>query len=179
MKFKTYQLLVVFIFLLILDSILFVYIFFKNNPEKNKTAENTSSVNLYQQQAVVTPPPKASGQRTRIQKEELLKKLPTDTTLDERQKQEKLLKDNAQETAIIFIEKDCQTVPTVAKIVGVDQVKIINEDNTEHTISFDQQETYIIKPDIATIIPLAKFKKGELIPYTCDGKEMSGYVYVP
>lgn len=175
MKFKTYQLSIIFIFLLLLNSLLFVYLLSnKNTPENRKSA-----LNVDQKQAIVTYPPKASGQRPRVQKEELLKKLPSDTTLEDRQKQETLLKDNAQETAIIFIEKDCETVPTVAKIVGVNQVKIINEDTTEHVVSFSQQETYTIKPDIATIIPLAKFKKGELTSYTCDGKEMNGYVYVP
>lgn len=178
MQFKTYQLLVVFIFLLLLNSLLFAYLLSKNKPNKN-IEERTSALNVDQKQSRVASPPKADGQRPRIQKEELLKKLPSDTTLEDRQKQETLLKDNAQETAIIFIDKDCETVPTVAKIVGVDQVKIINEDTTEHVISFGQQETYTLKPDITTIIPLSKFKKGELTTYTCDGKEMNGYVYVP
>jgi hypothetical protein len=179
MQFKTYQLSIVFIFLLLLNSLLFAYLLSKNKPNKNTPEERTSALNVDQKQAIVTYPPKASGQRPRVQKEELLKKLLSDTTPEEKQQQEILLKDNAQETAIIFIEKDCETVPTVAKIVGVDQVKIINEDTTEHVISFGQQETYTIKPDITTTIPLSKFKKGELNTYTCDGKEMSGYVYVP
>lgn len=178
MQFKTYQLFIIFIFLLLINSVLFIYLFFKDKPG-NKAEEKTSSLNVDQKQAVVTYPPKASGQRPRVQKEELFKQLPSDTTPEERKRQEILLKDNAQETAIIFIEQNCEIVPSIAKIVGVDQVKIINEDKIEHIISFNQQETYTVKPDVVTTIPLSQFKKGEITPYTCDGKEMSGYVYVP
>ncbi len=142
-----------------------------NNSDHNNKNQKTSEK-------------KANGQAIEVgpdaPKIELLRILPPDITESERKKHEDFLKKNARETAIVFINRDCDSSPTVAKIVGVEIMKIINEDEVEHTITIADRQPIIVKPQIAYRIKVNTLEKNKLIPYTCDAKDnLSGYIYIP
>ncbi len=111
---------------------------------------------------------------------ELLRVLPPDISKSEREKHEDFLRKNARETAIVFINRGCDSSPTVAKIVGVEIMKFINEDEVEHTVTISGRSSFTLKPEIPYLIELKKLEKNKLIPYTCDQKDnLSGYIYIP
>jgi hypothetical protein len=127
---------------------------------------------------------KANGQVIEVgpaaPKIELLRVLPPDIPESERKKHEDFLRKNARETAIVFINRGCDTSPTVAKIVGVEIMKIINEDKVEHTITIADRQPIIVKPQIPYLIKVNTLEKNKLIPYSCDAKDnLSGYIYIP
>ncbi|GIW61948.1 MAG: hypothetical protein KatS3mg089_0800 [Patescibacteria group bacterium] len=127
---------------------------------------------------------KANGQAIEVgpaaPKIELLRVLPPDIPESERKKHEDFLRKNARETAIVFINRDCDSSPTVAKIVGVATMKFINEDKVEHTVTIAGKSTFTVKPGIPYLIKVNTLEKNKLIAYTCDKKDnLSGYIYIP
>lgn len=111
---------------------------------------------------------------------ELLRVLPPDIPESERKKHEDFLRKNARETAIVFINRGCDSSPKVAKIVGVEIMKIINEDKVEHTITIGGRQPIIVKPQIPYKIKVNTLEKNKLIPYSCDAEDnLSGYIYIP
>lgn len=112
-------------------------------------------------------------------KNELLKQVPT-TTTKEQQSNRELLMTNKRDTAIVFINAQCATSPTVANLVDVSKLKISNEDTLKHTLIIDTQHTYTVEPKTILAVDLATFTKDTFYPYTCDeGKDISGYIYIP
>jgi len=111
---------------------------------------------------------------------DLLRTLPIDASSDEKNKHEQFLKENARDTAIVFIGADCSSSPTVARIVGVNEMKFINEDSQDHTISIDKKKIITIKPNEPYVIMTSTFTKGVFHSYRCDAsEEVAGYVYIP
>lgn len=113
-------------------------------------------------------------------KSELLRKLPSDISKSEKEKHEAFLRENARDTAIVFINQNCNSSPTVAKIVDVTIMKIINEDKIEHTLMIANKQPIVVKPNTPYLIKVDTLEKGKLLPYACDSKDnLSGYIYVP